>query len=117
MSIGRLLTYVFAFSTVLCTSFASANADKNRLGIKGDFSASLSARSGRASVLGVHAVIQDVSAREGVVRRPVEFAIRDDIWQFLRPMRNMNEPIAVLGSLRPPALAMSCDWLTRARVR
>lgn len=83
-------------------SFAVAAQDI-KLGFNGDLSASPSAQSGAAGVLGIRAAIEDINAAGGVLGRKLTLVIRDDQSQPPKSIQNMSELIdnekvvAVLG--------------------
>ena len=58
---------------------ASAFAQDIKLGYNGDLSASPSAQSGQAAVLGMQAAIDDINAAGGVLGRKLTLVVRDDI--------------------------------------
>src|SRR6476646_7358620 len=97
--IGQLVSvaaFAFAAATV-------AQAQDIKLGFNGDLSASPSAQSGQASVLGMQAAIEDINAAGGVLGKKLTLVIRDDTSQPPRSIQNMSELIdnekvvAVLG--------------------
>jgi branched-chain amino acid transport system substrate-binding protein len=73
-------------------SFA-AQAQDIKLGFNGDLSASPSALSGQAAVLGLQAAIDDVNADGGVLGRKLTLVIRDDLSQPPKSIQNMSDLI------------------------
>lgn len=72
---------------------ASAHAEDIRIGFNGDLSASPSALSGKAAVLGIEAAIEDVNMAGGVLGRKLLLVKRDDLSQPQKSMQNMSELI------------------------
>ena len=68
-------------------------ADDIKLGFNGDLSASPSAQSGRAAVVGIQAAIDDLKAQGGVLGRGVTLVIRDDLSQPPKSIQNMSDLI------------------------
>lgn len=92
--------------TALAALFAAtavAHAQDIKLGFNGDLSASPSAQSGKAGVLGIEAAIADINAAGGVLGRKLQLVIRDDQSQPPKSIQNMSDLIenekvvAVLG--------------------
>jgi branched-chain amino acid transport system substrate-binding protein len=79
---------MFAFAA---TSVAQAQDIK--LGFNGDLSASPSAQSGQAAVLGLQAAIDDVNAAGGVLGRKLVLVVRDDLSQPPKSIQNMSDLI------------------------
>jgi branched-chain amino acid transport system substrate-binding protein len=81
----------------------SAQAQEIKLGFNGDLSASPSAQSGKAGVIGIQAAIDDINAAGGVLGRKLSLVIRDDQSQPPKSIQNMSDLIdnekvvAVLG--------------------
>lgn len=71
----------------------TAQAQDIKLGFNGDLSASPSAQSGSAGVLGLQAAIDDVNAGGGVLGRKLALVIRDDQAQPPKSIQNMTELI------------------------
>src|SRR6476620_2180473 len=80
------LAFAFAAATV-------AQAQDIKLGFNGDLSASPSALSGQAAVLGLQAAIDDVNADVGVLGRKLTLVIRDDLSQPPKSIQNMSDLI------------------------
>ena len=70
-----------------------AQAQDIRLGFNGDLSASPSAQSGTAGVLGIQLAIEDLNAAGGVLGRKLQLIIRDDQSQPPKSIQNMTELI------------------------
>src|SRR5262245_14494361 len=71
----------------------AAQAQDIKLGFNGDLSASPSALSGQAAVLGLQAAIDDVNAAGGVLGRKLTLVIRDDLSQPPKSIQNMSDLI------------------------
>jgi branched-chain amino acid transport system substrate-binding protein len=70
-----------------------AQAQDIKLGFNGDLSASPSALSGQAAILGLQAAIEDVNAAGGVLGRKLTLVIRDDLSQPPKSIQNMSDLI------------------------
>ncbi len=84
----------FAVTTAIlagCASFSYAQDIK--LGFNGDLSASPSAQSGQAAVLGIQAAIEDINAAGGLLGRKLSLTVRDDLSQPPKSIQNMSELI------------------------
>jgi len=91
MSIPKLFK-----QAIIITSLAvavSANAQDIKLGYNGDLSASPSAQSGQAAVLGMAAAIEDVNAAGGVLGKKLVLITRDDVSAPPKSIQNMSELI------------------------
>jgi branched-chain amino acid transport system substrate-binding protein len=75
-----------------CLSFAAVAQDI-KLGFNGDLSASPSALSGQAAILGLQAAIDDINAGGGVLGRKLSLVIRDDLSQPPKSIQNMSDLI------------------------
>jgi len=88
-------------SALLATVHVQAQDIK--LAYNGDLSASPTAQSGKAAVLGIQAAIDDINAAGGVLGRRLTLVVRDDLAQPAKSIQNMSELIdnekvvAVLG--------------------
>src|SRR6476659_551364 len=82
--LGAVALSFFAFA---------AQAQDIKLGFNGDLSASPSALSGQAAVLGLQAAIDDVNAAGGVLGRKMTLVIRDDLSQPPKSIQNMSDLI------------------------
>jgi branched-chain amino acid transport system substrate-binding protein len=71
----------------------AAQAQDVKLGFNGDLSASPSALSGQAAVLGLQAAIEDVNAAGGVLGRKLTLVVRDDLSQPPKSIQNMSDLI------------------------
>ncbi len=91
MNITRHFKHALALGAMAFAAAASAQAIK--LGFNGDLSASPSAQSGAAGVLGIQAAIDDINAAGGVLGRKLELVIRDDQSQPPKSIQNMTELI------------------------
>jgi branched-chain amino acid transport system substrate-binding protein len=91
MNIARHFKRALALGAMAFAAAASAQAIK--LGFNGDLSASPSAQSGAAGVLGVQAAIDDINAAGGVLGRKLELVVRDDQSQPPKSIQNMTELI------------------------
>lgn len=72
---------------------ATALAQDIKLGFNGDLSASPSAQSGAAGVIGIQAAIEDINAAGGVLGSKLTLVIRDDQSQPPKSIQNMTELI------------------------
>jgi branched-chain amino acid transport system substrate-binding protein len=89
MSIPNFLkTAVLAASVVAATA---ASAQDIKLGYNGDLSASPSAQSGQAAVLGMEAAIADINAAGGVLGKKLALVTRDDTSAPPKSIQNMSE--------------------------
>jgi branched-chain amino acid transport system substrate-binding protein len=82
--------------TLLVTGLVAAtlaNAQDIKLGFNGDLSASPSAQSGKAGVIGIQAAIDDINASGGVLGRKLTLVIRDDQSQPPKSIQNMSDLI------------------------
>ncbi len=70
-----------------------ASAQDIKLGYNGDLSASPSAQSGHAAVLGMQAAIDDINAAGGIMGRRLTLVTRDDQSQPPKSIQNMSELI------------------------
>jgi branched-chain amino acid transport system substrate-binding protein len=93
---AALLGSAIAMSSAAC-------AQEIKIGFNGDLSASPSAQSGQAGVLGIQAAIEDINAAGGVLGRKLTLVVRDDLSQPPKSIQNMSDLIdnekvvAVLG--------------------
>lgn len=70
-----------------------AHAQDIKVGYNGDLSASPSAQSGQAAVLGMQAAIDDINAAGGVLGRKLSLIVRDDTSQPPKSIQNMSNLI------------------------
>lgn len=91
MSIPTFLKQaVLAASLVAATA---ASAQDIKLGYNGDLSASPSAQSGQAAVLGMEAAIADINAAGGVLGKKLSLVTRDDTSAPPKSIQNMSDLI------------------------
>jgi len=85
------------------TASTVAYAQDIKVGFNGDLSASPSAQSGQAGVLGIQAAIDDINSAGGVLGRKLTLVVRDDLSQPPKSIQNISDLIdnekvvAVLG--------------------
>lgn len=72
---------------------AAASAQDIKLGYNGDLSASPSAQSGQAAVLGMEAAIADINAAGGVLGKKLSLVTRDDTSAPPKSIQNMSDLI------------------------
>jgi branched-chain amino acid transport system substrate-binding protein len=75
------------------TLAAAVQAQDIKLGYNGDLSASPSAQSGQAAVLGMQAAIEDVNAAGGVLGKKLTLVVRDDTSAPPKSIQNMSDLI------------------------
>src|SRR6478735_5413861 len=80
---------VAAASLAIASSVALAQEIK--IGFNGDLSASPSAQSGQAAVLGMQAAISDINAAGGVLGKKLALVTRDDTSAPPKSIQNMSE--------------------------
>lgn len=80
-------------SAAFCAFAAGAAAQDIKLGYNGDLSASPSAQSGQAAVLGMEAAIADLNAAGGVLGRKFTLVTRDDVSAPPKSIQNMSDLI------------------------
>ena len=90
MKLTRLCGALLAAATFTAFS-AGASAQDIKLGYNGDLSASPSAQSGQAAVLGMEAAIADINAAGGVLGKKLSLVTRDDISQPPKSIQNMSD--------------------------
>lgn len=88
-----LLTRRLAIAAAAALATMAAAAQDIKLGFNGDLSASPSAQSGAAGVLGIQAAIDDINATGGINGRKLTLVIRDDQSQPPRSIQNMSDLI------------------------
>lgn len=91
MSISKFIKRT-AFAATMAAAFA-AHAQGLKLGFNGDLSASPSAQSGKAGVIGIEAAIADINAAGGVLGRKLTLVVRDDQSQPPKSIQNMSDLI------------------------
>lgn len=92
MKLTRLCAGLFAAAALTAVS-AGASAEDIKLGFNGDLSASPSAQSGLAAVLGMEAAIADINAAGGVLGHKLVLVTRDDVSQPPKSIQNMSDLI------------------------
>jgi len=90
MSIPKFLKRA-ALAASLVAATAAASAQDVKLGYNGDLSASPSAQSGQAAVLGMEAAIADINAAGGVLGKKLALVTRDDTSAPPKSIQNMSE--------------------------
>jgi len=89
-----LRLYKTLLATAAFAAFtAGASAQDIKLGYNGDLSASPSAQSGQAAVLGMEAAIADINAAGGVLGRKLALVTRDDVSAPPKSIQNMSDLI------------------------
>lgn len=91
MKLTHLFKRTFLVAGLVAAGLASAQDIK--LGYNGDLSASPSAQSGHAAVLGMQAAIDDLNAAGGVLGRKFTLVTRDDQSQPPKSIQNMSDLI------------------------
>lgn len=92
MSKFKMNRRIAILSAASLVSLATA-AQEIKLGFNGDLSASPSAQSGAAGVLGIQAAIEDINAAGGINGRKLTLVIRDDQSQPPKSIQNMSDLI------------------------
>ncbi len=87
MTLKKLGTALLAGAAIA----TAAHAQDIKLGYNGDLSASPSAQSGQAAVLGMEAAIADINAAGGVLGRKLTLVTRDDVSAPPKSIQNMSE--------------------------
>ena len=90
MRLTQLCQRLLATAALGAFTFA-ASAQDMKLGYNGDLSASPSAQSGQAAVLGVEAAIADINAAGGVLGKKLTLITRDDVSQPPKSIQNMSD--------------------------
>ena len=89
-----LRLYKTLLATAAFAAFtAGASAQDIKLGYNGDLSASPSAQSGQAAVLGMEAAIADINAAGGVLGKKLALVTRDDVSAPPKSIQNMSDLI------------------------
>ena len=98
-----------------------ALAQDIKIGFNGDLSASPSAQSGQAAVLGLKTAIEDINAAGGLLGRKVVLVVRDDLSQPPKSIQNMTDLIdnekSWPCSAQPSGNALASTFPTRRRCR
>lgn len=92
MKLTRLYAAILTAATFAASSIG-ASAQDIKVGYNGDLSASPSAQSGQAAVLGMEAAIADINAAGGVLGRKLVLVARDDTSAPPKSIQNMSELI------------------------
>ena len=92
MKLTRLYAALLTAATFAASS-VSASAQDIKVGYNGDLSASPSAQSGQAAVLGMEAAIADINAGGGVLGRKLALVTRDDTSAPPKSIQNMSDLI------------------------
>lgn len=87
------ITRRLALAAAAALLTTAAAAQEIKLGFNGDLSASPSAQSGAAGVLGIQAAIDDINAAGGIGGRKLTLVIRDDQSQPPKSIQNMSDLI------------------------
>lgn len=90
MKLTRICAGLLAAAALTAFS-AGAQAQDIKLGYNGDLSASPSAQSGHAAVLGMEAAIADINAAGGVLGRKLTLVTRDDTSAPPKSIQNMSD--------------------------
>src|SRR5690242_16460827 len=85
----RVITGIVA-SLSFAAAVPAASAQEIKIGFNGDLSASPSAQSGQAAVLGMQAAIADVNAAGGLLGKKLTLVVRDDVSQPPKSIQNMT---------------------------
>lgn len=86
--------YAHLLSAAAAASFSiCVFADDIKLGYNGDLSASPSAQSGQAAVIGIEAAIADINSAGGILGRKLVLITRDDVSAPPRSIQNMSDLI------------------------
>ncbi len=80
-------------AALLSAVAGTASAQDIKVGFNGDISASPSALSGQAGVIGIQTAIDDINAAGGLLGRKVTLVIRDDLSQPPKSIQNMSDLI------------------------
>ncbi|SAL04810.1 branched-chain amino acid ABC transporter periplasmic protein [Caballeronia arationis] len=88
----RIIAAAVAAASLAIASTA-AFAQEIKIGFNGDLSASPSAQSGQAAVLGMQAAISDINTAGGVLGKKLTLVVRDDVSQPPKSIQNMTDLI------------------------
>jgi branched-chain amino acid transport system substrate-binding protein len=83
----------FLSAIALATFSTTGLAQDIKIGYNGDLSASPSAQSGQAAVIGMEAAIADINAAGGLLGRKLALVVRDDTSTPPRSIQNMSDLI------------------------
>ncbi|MDM9561685.1 ABC transporter substrate-binding protein [Bordetella petrii] len=89
----RLKHLYLAFAATAALAGTAACAQDIKFGYNGDLSASPSAQSGQAAVLGMAAAIEDINAAGGLLGRKITLVTRDDVSAPPKSIQNMSDLI------------------------
>src|SRR6516165_11116999 len=92
MKLNVQVAQLLGAAALSLSSFA-VQAQEIKLGFNGDLSASPSALSGQAAVLGLQAAIDDVNAAGGVLGQKLALVVRDDLSAPPKSIQNMSDLI------------------------
>lgn len=92
MNLKRLCAVAVAAASLAAASTGAAAQDI-KIGFNGDLSASPSAQSGSAAVLGMQAAVDDINAAGGVLGKKLVLITRDDSSQPPKSIQNMSDLI------------------------
>ena len=90
---SKVISADFSGAATLGAFAFGAAAQEIKLGFNGDLSASPSALSGQAAVLGIQAAIDDMNAAGGVLGRKLSLVVRDDLSAPPKSIQNMSDLI------------------------
>ena len=90
MQLKRLCAGLLAAAAITTLS-TTVSAQDIKIGYNGDLSASPSAQSGQAAVIGMEAAIADINAAGGVLGRKLTLITRDDVSAPPKSIQNMSE--------------------------
>ncbi|MCZ0733839.1 ABC transporter substrate-binding protein [Phreatobacter sp. AB_2022a] len=90
---GALAAALAAPALTLASRAAAQGGGDIKIGFNGDLSASPSAQSGRAAVVGIQAAMEDLQRQGGVLGRNFSLTIRDDLSQPPKSIQNMSDLI------------------------
>ncbi len=90
MQLKRLCAGLLAAAAITTLS-TTVSAQDIKIGYNGDLSASPSAQSGQAAVIGMEAAIADINAAGGVLGRKLALVTRDDVSAPPKSIQNMSE--------------------------
>lgn len=92
--LGRgALAVLLAGSSLALPMRRAAAAEDIKFGFNGDLSASPSAQSGRAALVGIRAALDDQNKHGGVLGRQIVIVVRDDLSQPPKSIQNMSDLI------------------------
>jgi branched-chain amino acid transport system substrate-binding protein len=109
----RPLLHLVVVAFAALTLCGEASAQDIKIGFNGDLSASPSAQSGSAGVLGIRAALDDINASGGVLGHKLVLIVRDDLSQPPKSIQNMTELIdseKVVAILGPTNSGNALAW-------